>query len=214
MKLPVDPLCSWGFVNVQRSDFEVHIPRAYADTPEGHRLLDRCDDGGIQAVISGIDGHECDEILLRKCDYIIDTWTTMLADSTQYWYWNTVWAGKRQDNMLTNPKYDVSKHDVSKTRLQDRYSGYGWKHSSGGYHGNGNWQCRGCGGKCKRGRCRVMPGKEQLDLPDDRLPEKGSKEWLSLTVEDICERYRWQKASGKHVVENTFVNSIDTFSSD
>ena len=214
MKLPVDPSCTWGFENLQRSDFEVHISENHAATPEGQKLLDRCNDGGIQAVISGIDDNECDEILLQKCDYIIDNWTTMLADPTRAWYWNTVWAGKRQDNMLTNPKYDVSKYDVSKTRLRDRYNGYGWRHSSGCYHGNGDWQCRDCGGNCKRGRCRVNPGKEQLVLHDNGLPEKGSKEWLELSVEDICERYRWQKASRKHVVEDASFNSIDTFSGD
>ncbi|KAF2868651.1 hypothetical protein BDV95DRAFT_456875, partial [Massariosphaeria phaeospora] len=151
---PSDPIIRWPFQNAIRSDVRMHISQANAATCIGEKLLKRCADEGITFSISGATDEECDEAMLEESDYLIDEHTYNLCWNGDWWYWNHARPGVPQDNMLMNPKYDVRKHDVSESRLRYRYSQYGWKASSGGYHGNGPWRCRMCNGKCKRGKCK------------------------------------------------------------
>jgi hypothetical protein len=201
------------FGNLQRSDLELRMSECQAATGSGRRIIERCSEGGIPTTISGADDAECDAIMLEECDYVIDQWVESSFESSA-WYWNTARPGIRQDTLLTNPKYDMSKHDVSKTRLSRRYAGYGWKASSGGMHGNGgDWRCRDCGGKCKRGKCRINPG-EDREVPEwKRLPAKGSAAWKDITADEACRKMRYQRLPGAWTGIDEYC-SIDTFSGD
>ncbi|KAF2123856.1 hypothetical protein P153DRAFT_361506 [Dothidotthia symphoricarpi CBS 119687] len=140
----------YAFRYLQKLDLELRISYARAATGTGKNILQHCINGDIRVLISGKDDEECDEIMLQECDYIIDSRTTYLAA----WFWNSARPGVPQDSMLTNPDYNVNQHDVSSTRLRNRYNAYAWRPSSGGFHGNfRDWRCRKCDGKCKRGRC-------------------------------------------------------------
>lgn len=199
---------SGNFRTLQKSDLELRISRSHANTPAGTAILNCAKTGGIVARISGKDDDECEEIMLQQCDYLIDPQTTSLD---YVWYWNNARTGTPQDNMLTNSKYDVSKHDVSLTRLRDRYGSRGWTPSSGAFHGNMKWRCR-CGAMCKRGRCKVFPAEER-DVPEYfKMPQEGSKGWAELTSNDVCDRFRWQKRSRTYQVDDVLLKSIDTFS--
>jgi hypothetical protein len=195
------------FANLQRSDFSLHMSSARVATGAGRRVLEQCKAGGIAVVISGADDSSCDAHMLRESDYIIDP----SIEAHAHWFWHTSRPGIPQDSLLTNPAYDVSRHDASKKRLMKRYAGHGWRANSGCSHGNGAWVCRGCGGKCKRGMCKVNPAEEK-EVPEwFRLPEKGSEEWRDLTAEEACWKMGFQSFSGRYAVRDEF-RSIDTFS--
>jgi hypothetical protein len=196
--------------NVQRSDLELRISATHAASGAGKRLFERCGAGGIQVVVSGADDAECEEIMLQECDYIIDRW---IQDGSS-WYWNTARTGMPQNTMLTNPKYDMSKHDVSKSRLRNRYAGHAWTASSGGWHGScGDWTCPECGGKCKRNKCKVNPGGERPTPEWCLLPDKGSPEWRNLSAADACLRMQWQRSTNSLGIKKSY-SSINTFSGD
>ncbi|KAH4048536.1 hypothetical protein HBH49_159920 [Parastagonospora nodorum] len=199
------------FANIQRSDLELRLSEPQAGTGEGKRLIERCSKGGIEVVVSGADDAACREIMLQESDYVIDR----CVEGNAAWYWNTARSGVRQDNALTNPKYDMAKHhDVSKTRLQRRYAGHGWTANSGCSHGNGGgFACVGCGGKCKRWKCRVNPGVERVGAEWARLPAKGSVDWRELSAEDACFRMQYQRLPSQLPAKEMY-NSIDTFSGD
>jgi hypothetical protein len=196
--------------DLQRSDLELRMSESRAATGAGQRVLERCDADGIRVVISGATDSECNDGMLQDCDYVIDRWTW----ENYSWFWNTARPGVPQETVLTNPKYDMSKHDVSKIRLGNRYAGYGWKANSGCSHGNGgSWRCRGCGGSCKRGRCRVNPPAEESGPEWMMLPDKRSIEWRELTANDACMRMLQQRIPGRYNVRDMY-SSIDTFSGD
>jgi hypothetical protein len=199
------------FANIRRADLELHISISHAATGAGRRLRERCNNGGIDVVVSGADDADCEELMLQDCDYIIDRWT---RDDTP-WYWETAWAGILQYNILTNSNYDMSRHhDYSKRRLLDRYAGYGWTATSGGMHGNGGYHaCVECGGKCKRKKCRINPGVERETAEWARLPAKGSSEWRSLSSEDACRMMQFQRLPSQPPAKDVY-SSIDTFSGD
>jgi hypothetical protein len=196
--------------DLQRSDLELRISESHAATGAGRRVIDRCDADGIRVVVSGATDSECEDGMLQDCDYVIDRW----AWDNYSWFWDTARSGVPQDTVLTNPKYDMSRHDVSKTRLGNRYASHGWNANSGCSHGNGgSWRCRDCGGKCKRGRCRINPPAEKLGRGRIMLPDKGSVEWRELTANDACMRMPRQRVSGRCDM-NDMYSSIDTFSGD
>jgi hypothetical protein len=196
--------------DLQQSDLEIRISESRASTGAGRRVLERCDADGIRILISGATDSECEDGMLQDCDYIIDHWLW----ENYSWFWNTARPGVPQDTVLTNPKYDMSKHDVSKTRLGTRYASHGWNVNSGCSHGNGGlWRCSDCGGKCKRGRCRINPPAEELGLEWIMLPDKRSVKWRELTANDACMRMLQQRAPGRCVVKDIY-SSIDTFSGD
>lgn len=209
--IPYDPNII-SFRDIQKSDLELRMSEARASTGPGQKILRRCTAGGIQAVVDGKDDDECDANMLEQCDYLIDVWTTYHYLD---WYWKYAWTGKVEDNMLTNPYYNVGQHDKSKTRLRDRYNGYAWRESSGGCHGTSKtreWRCSKCGAKCKRDQCKRYPFDELPIFKWTKMPERGSEEWKDLTANDVLEQLRMQKWSGRHIVEDLFSQSIDTFS--
>jgi hypothetical protein len=200
------------FNNLQTSDLELRISNERANTPSGAKIMRRCEAGGISVVIQGDNDEECNGMMLEQCDYVIDNWTTT-GGSYSYpnWFWDTARAGMPQDNMLTNPKYDVSQHDVSKTRLRDRYAGHGWTAGSGGFHGNGgDWRCH-CGRKCKRGKCKFEPGDDLPNHSSIELPKRGNQEWYKLSAEDACRCVSARRSYWKNTDQHEF-RSIDTFS--
>jgi hypothetical protein len=195
--------------NLQRSDLELRISVAHASTGSGRRLFERCSVGGIQVVVSGADDTECEETMLQESDYIIDRW---IQDGPSSWYWETARTGTPQDTVLTNPKYDMSKHDVSKWRLRNRYAGRGWTATSGAMHGNGgDWACARCGGRCKRRKCKIDPSEASLIAEWCLLPDKGSAEWRSISAADACWRMEWQRLSQSSGKEKLY-SSIGSFS--
>ena len=204
------PRLHWYFRHVQKTHLEVRVSRARAATSDGRRLLLRCAADEVRVVISGDDDDECNEIMLNECDYIIDEQTQFHRD----WFFKTARPGVPQDSMLTNPEYDVSRHDYSKHRLGERYAGRGWRASSGAFHGNHDWYCGGCGGKCKRGRCKVTSYERPNYANQRLLPEKGSREWADMSSGEVVSRYNFQMAFGKHIVQKELRTSIDTFSGD
>lgn len=206
--LPPNP--NAHFRQVRKTDLEIRMSRARAATFDGRRVRERCAANEMRVVISGEDNDECTEIMLEECDYIIDERTTWYSE----WFWKTARLGIPEDNMLTNADYDVSQHDYSKYRLSNRYGGIAWKASSGGFHGNYDWSCRGCGGKCKRGRCKTTSYEPPVYANQRLLPDKGSREWLDMTSNELIHRYRFQMAFGKHVVQEELRTSVDTFSGD
>ena len=206
--IPEDPIYS-RFRHVERSDLELRISSSRAGTPHGKALLKRCKTATISALVSGEDDDECDEIMLMECDYMIDSWTTTYPAT---WFWESVRAGIPQDTLLNNPAHDMSQYDASKRRLARRYNNYSERQSCC-FRGNGGWRCAGCGGKCKRGRCKVKMVEERDVLCYNRLPKEGSREWVGFTAEDVVRRYRLQKAVDG-VVEERMARSIDTFSGD
>ncbi|RMZ67514.1 peptidase A1 [Pyrenophora seminiperda CCB06] len=208
--LPPRPNPNRYFRDLRKSDLEVRVSHERAETPDGRRLLSRCASEDVCVVVSGKDDDECTEQMLGECDYIIDEQTTIWDE----WFWNTARTGIPQDSMLTNPEYDVKQHDYSKHRLGNRYRGYAWRASSGGFHGNYDWICRGCGGKCKRGRCRTGSYEPPVYANQRLLPDKGSREWLDLTANEVVHRYEFQMAVGAHVVQSELRTSIATFSGD
>ena len=210
-----NPYFMWGVI---QSDIHFHTSLSNSQSQLGRRALQRCRDAGYEPTIHGSDNTDCDNELLDECDYVIDI--NYLPQFGGFdWFWNHVHPGIRQDNMLTNPKYDVGRHDISKRGLAGRTKFSIQGHNSGCYHGNYDWQCYGCGGKCKRGRCKVNPGKERIVPEAYRLPEKGSTnpEWKNLTAADVCYRYRlqhWPEAPGKWHKGRDDWGSIDMFSGD
>jgi hypothetical protein len=198
------------FANLLRSDVELRISETHAGAGAGQRVLERCKAGGIRVVISAATDSECADSMLRDCDYIIDE----SVERNSAWFWSTARTGVPQDSILTNPDYNMSQHDASKWRLSQRYAGHGWNANSGCSHGNGgNWRCHGCGGKCKRGRCRINPPKERPVDEWLRLPDKGSAEWRGLSADDACVRIKAQRKPGR-LDEVDVYSSIDTFSGD
>jgi hypothetical protein len=198
------------FANLLRSDLELRVSEAHAATGAGQRVLQRCNAGGIRVVISGVTDLECHENMLQDCDYVIDD----SAWGYQEWFWKTARIGVPQDSLLTNPSFDMSQHDASKTRLSRRYAGHGWKANSGCSHGNGGfWRCHGCGGKCKRGRCRINPPQESPAPEYLRLPDKGSAEWRAISANEACMRMRQQRVPGRFDGMDVY-SSTDTFSGD
>jgi hypothetical protein len=198
------------FANLLRSDLELRISETHASTGAGQRVLERCNAGGILVVVRGATDLECHDSMLEDCDYVIDD----SAWGNQEWFWSTARTGVPQDNFLTNPSYDMSQHDASKMRLSRRYAGHGWNANSGCSHGNGGlWTCHGCGGKCKRGRCKINPPKESPVPEYLRLPDKGSVEWRELSADAACTRMRQQRVPGRFDGIDMY-SSIDTFSGD
>lgn len=197
------------FANIQPSDLQLRISESHAATGAGKRILQRCADAGISTLISGMDDAECDASMLQEADYIIDKWIQGCSSS---WYWDVARPGVKQDNIATNPRYDMSKHDVSKTRLRDRYAGHAWTATSGGMHGNGGiYACTGCGRRCKRGKCQIGP-LEDLKVPEwCRLPGGTSAEWRDISADDACERMWCQRLPRYSGFIDSY-SSIDTFS--
>ena len=134
-----------------RSDFQLHICDSRASTKAGRKLLRLCTAEGIQTAISGATDEECDEIMLGKSNYLIDFCTRQYTRSFEFWYSNAR-SGRLQRHELNDPSY--LKTDVGWRRLTGRYLGYGWRASSGCFHGNGPWRCQVCGGQCKRNKCK------------------------------------------------------------
>ncbi|KAF2799740.1 hypothetical protein K505DRAFT_294106 [Melanomma pulvis-pyrius CBS 109.77] len=211
--------------NMCRSDLELNISQTRAATLAGGAIIKRCASEGIATRINGTTDEECDSIILVESDYLIDFLTPELDFRHATWFQRYARTGQTQDNMLTNADYDVGRHDVSKMRLSNRYSGHGWQASSGAYHGNGVWRCSMCGGKCKNGKCAVGPpadrkeeyvrrAKEKEKWVDDwvKLPEKGDKRWKELTAEEMCQRFYMRKQAGLKNELNW--KSVDTFSAE
>jgi hypothetical protein len=204
------PYLTGVFANIQRSDLELRISQSQASTGAGKRLLERCAAGGIAAVINSTDDTECEERMLQECDYFIDRW----CEQSFEWYWNTAWTGRPQNSVLTNPKYNMKMyHDYSKRRLTYRYAGHGWRAHSGCSHGNGSWRCDSCGGKCKRGWCRVNPGEETEVAEWARLPARSNIEWRSLSADDVCRMMKFQHWRSQPSAKDMY-SSIDTFIGD
>ncbi|KAF2627712.1 hypothetical protein BU25DRAFT_59089 [Macroventuria anomochaeta] len=204
----------WG---VLKSDIHLHTSSAYAESANGRRTLQRCLASGFSPTVHDSSDIDCDNDLLEQCDYVIDI--NYLPYQDLNWFWQFARPGIRQDNMLSNPKYRVSQHDISKKGLAGRTKFSIWGHNSGCYHGNYDWGCRGCGGKCKRGRCKVNPQPERVVPETYRLPEKGSTDskWKDLTATDVLYRYRLQhypQAPGKWHKGRDDWGSVDTFSDD
>jgi hypothetical protein len=212
--------------NMCRNDLEVHVSKTQASTLAGEKTLKRCEEEKTMTHISGTTDEECDTIMLEKSHYLIDFLTPGLHYNHESWLRKYASPGQAQDNMLTNPKYDVSRHDTSQLRLSRRYMGYGWQASSGGFHGNGTWRCEVCcgtDGRCTRKKCVVGPSKERKeDLERNtkekekwvdewvRLPAEGDKRWMEMTAEEVCCRFRIRRlADGK---EDGRWKSVDTFS--
>lgn len=195
-------------------------------TMAGQKVLRRCAKEGIPTKISGADDVECDDAMLKESHYLIDFITKELRTPIDSWFQNQARAGIPQDNIFTNPSYDISNSYDERDRLRLRYAGYGWKASSGGYHGNGPYHCRYCGGKCKRNsKCKGQPKPERLGEMNDweerhekwknenlRLPGPRNEQWKNLTADLICWRYIMQDL-GKYGVKEKW-KSIDTFSGD
>jgi hypothetical protein len=212
--------------NMCRNDLEVHISETQASTLAGEKTLKHCKEENIMTHINGTTDEECDTIMLEKSHYLIDFLTPGLHYDYESWLRKYASLGQAQDNMLTNPKYDVGRHDASQVRLSRRYMGYGWKASSGGFHGNGTWSCGICcgtDGRCTRKKCVVGPSeerKEDLERSTKEkekwvdecviLPAEGDRKWMEMTAEELCRRFRIRRfADGK---ENGRWKSVDTFS--
>ncbi|KAF1944609.1 hypothetical protein EJ02DRAFT_340314 [Clathrospora elynae] len=175
--LPTNPVY-YPLWNVQNSDLDLRIFPAHAAAAASKRLLQRCETESIQAGVSGEDDAECNEIMLHpqvRLRYRFNDHVSLIL----------VRPGVRQENMLTNPKYDVSKFANSPFRLQGQYKGFTWRPNSGCSHGNGLWHFQCCGGKCKRGRWKMNPGVEKLISEGAKPPERASKEWSDLTANGI-----------------------------
>ncbi|KAL6711111.1 hypothetical protein ACN47E_006986 [Coniothyrium glycines] len=200
----------YGFRSLHALDLELHMSIPHAATSTGRTLLRRCEAVGFVAVVDGADDGECDEVMLGSCDYILDPWTT--ANPRTY-FWSTLRRGIPENHLFNNPKYHRSQHDASQWRLRDRYHGYGFRASSGaGWKGNFGWKCPGCGGRCKRDKCKDHLYKEDNDiLCWYRLPKVGSQNWGQWTTNEVMSMYRTQKGVQKYVDEN-LTSSVDTFS--
>jgi hypothetical protein len=220
------PVIGWpSFQYMSRSDLELHVPISHATTTTGKKLLKRCADEGIPTVISGVSNEECDELMLQMSHYLIDFLTHEYCHTIHTHFPHYFRPGIPEDNILTNMKYNMNRHDVSKHRLRNRYAGYGWRQSSGGYHGNGgDYSCVICGGKCKRGICKgtqidvkrmVEQQKwvktEEAWIEDTlNLPTPGNEKWRGLTAEDLC--WRFHMLSLPRYKDAKRWHSIDTFS--
>jgi hypothetical protein len=212
--------------NMCRADLELHISETQASTFVGEKILKRCKGEGISTRVSAITNARCDEVMLRESNYLIDFLTPDLHYDHEAWLRNYARPGHAQQNMLTNPNYDVGKHDASRWRLSRRYMGYGWRASSGGFHGNGEWRCNTCSGtdgRCTRKNCVYGLSKErkeefersakgQAKWVDEnvKLPGKDDKRWMDMTAEEVSRRYMIRGfADGK---EDERWKSVDTFS--
>jgi hypothetical protein len=193
---------------VEKLDIEIHMSDAHATTPTGRKILQRCQEEDLQTIIHGVKNDDCDEELLLECDYVIDLHNS--THQSDYWFWYHARPGIPEDNMLTNPKYDTEKLKLGRW---NRITYSAWTPSSGAYHGNGIWSCSGCGGKCKRGRCKVKPSTEEVSSARYKIPEKGSAEWRDFTAADVCRLYWNQSTPGKSHERDDW-SSIDTFSGD
>jgi hypothetical protein len=206
----------WFLRDVCMSDIEVHTSIAHAKSPDGSRMLARCQEVGFKTSVHGAENGDCDEELLQECDYLVDLHHS--AHQDRNWFWQHARPGIREDNMLTNPKYSTAKHDISALGLAGRTHFSVWSNTSGCFHGNYEWHCGGCGGKCKRGRCKVNPRPEREVPVWGRLPVKGSKDWRELTASDVCWRYQFQNnhgmTPGKYTSCRDDWSSVDTFSGD
>lgn len=214
-----------SFRHMSRADLELRISQARAATATGKKVLKRCADEGIATMISGDSDEECDEIMLQESHYLIDFLTRDHCHSFHTHFPNHIRPGTPEDNMLTNVKYNMKKHDASQYRLRDRYAGYGWKQSSGGYHGNGgNYRCAMCGGKCKRGICKGRQIDEKRMVEQEKweeteeawieewlsAPAPGSEKWRDITAEGLC--WRFQMLSLPRYKDAKRWHSIETFS--
>jgi hypothetical protein len=213
-----------AFSYISLSDLELRVSKACAATATGKNVLKRCADEGIATVISGISDEECDELMLQESHYLIDFLTHDYCHPFHSHFPKHIRAGNPEDNMLTNAKYNVDQHDVSQYRLRNRYAGYAWKESSGGYHGNGYYRCAVCGGNCKRTICKGRQVDEKRIVERQKWeeteeawreenltsPMPGSANWRDRTANDLCWRFsmlklpRYKDAKQWH--------SIDTFS--
>lgn len=205
----------WFLKDVGSSDIEIHMPHTHAKTANGRKIIAQCQGYGFKTNVHGAENDDCDEEMLQDCDYVIDLHHSAHQDYN--WFWQHARTGIREDNMLTNPKYNIGKHDISKHGLAGRIQFSVWSKTSGCFHGNYPWRCYGCGGKCKRGRCKVSPRPDR-ELPQwHRLPVKGSAEWKELTASDVCWRYQVQnnpETPSKYAHVRDDWSSIDTFSGD
>ncbi|KAF2260267.1 hypothetical protein CC78DRAFT_620395 [Lojkania enalia] len=202
---------------VCRADLELRLPSPRAETKAGRKLLQQCRQNGIRTLISGDTDEECDNIMLEESHYLIDLRSLGLASNYYYWLEKYAKPGIPQYNSLSSPEF--KNPDYSRLRLGKRYAAYGWLKSSGCSHGNGEWRCKNCGGKCKRGKCKVDVSPEQKKRIEERekdwqdrisLPEPGDKRWKDITSADLCERYRCRGLTRSGNM-NRWV-SIDTFS--
>jgi hypothetical protein len=194
------------FLNVEKEDLELRISTSFAASKAGKRVLGRCETNGIRTKLCGDSDKECDELMLEESDYLIDG---CLEFGYTDWFFDHVQLGIPQDTMLTNPDYDVSRHDHS--GLHNRIGFSIWSRNSGCFHGNPEWRCDGCGGKCKRRRCRLNPPPNTPAPLYARLPPRGSVQWRELTTADICLLFRRQTRPGAHPDRDDW-GSIDTFS--
>ena len=214
-----------AFQYMSRSDLELRVSESYASTAVGQKVLKRCVNEGIATLISGISDEECDELMLQDSDYLIDFLTHEHCPAFHTHFPNHIRTGIPQSNILTSPNYKMDRHDVSQYRLGRRYSGYGWKQSSGAYHGNGgDYRCGMCGGKCKRDICKGQSvnkarfeERQKWEKTEEAWieewlspPMPGSEKWRDVTAYDLCWRFhmlslpRYKNASRWH--------SVDTFS--
>lgn len=215
------------FRGMHRSDVQLRISESRTATKQGRQLLQKCDDEGILTLISGGTDKECDEIMLEDSQYLIDFHTPQLFsdyflrfqhDHSRLSWFDRARAGVPQDDVLTNPKYHA--WDASRWRLAERYAGHGWRAKSGLSKGNGPWRCSSCGGKCKRGRCKVLsPAYENStkhsDERDDEwvtLPAWGDRRWAEMTASDLAAKFWHGKRLGMQ--RDRRWQSVDTFSSE
>jgi hypothetical protein len=194
------------FLDVEKEDLELRMSSTFAASNAGKRVLGRCKTNGIRTKLCGDSDKECDELMLEESDYLIDG---CLEFGYTDWFFNHVQPGIPQDTMLTNPDYDVSRHDHS--GLHNRIEFSVWSRNSGCFHGNPEWRCGGCGGKCKRGRCRLNPPPDTPAPSYAKLPPCGSVQWRDLTAADICLLFWRQTRPGAHPDRDNW-ESIDTFS--
>jgi hypothetical protein len=172
-------------LGVRSSDIEIHTSLAHAHSPLGPKTLSRCQAPAFTTKIHGATDIDCDEKLVKSSSYLIDL--HHITNQGLTWFLQHSQPGLRENNMLTNPKYDVAKHGlVPRARFSV------WSRNSGCFHGNYTWRCGGCGGKCKRGRCKVDPRPEMMVPEWLRLPRRGSVGWRELLAEESCKKY-WRQ---------------------
>jgi hypothetical protein len=194
------------FLYIEKGDFELRISKSSAASNAGKKIIQRCKANGIRSKVCGDDDEECDRLMLEESDYLVEG---CLEFGYRDWFFDHAQPGVPQNSMLTNPNYNVKLHDHS--GLSSRIEFSVWSRNSGCFHGNPTWRCGGCGGKCKRGRCRVNP---RPDIPAPsytKLPPDGSVQWRDLTAADVCLLFRHQTRPGAHPDRDNW-GSIDTFS--
>ncbi|KAJ4320217.1 hypothetical protein N0V94_003481 [Neodidymelliopsis sp. IMI 364377] len=195
---------------IKQSDIEIHTSLAHAHSPLGRKTLSRCQALGFTTKTHGTTNTDCDEDLLESSAYLLDL--HHLTSQGLTWFLQHAQPGVRESNLLSDPDYDVRKLEVAP---RPRFSV--WSRNSGCFHGNYTWRCGGCGGKCKRGRCRVSPRPERMVPEELRLPRRGSVQWRELSAEEVCRRY-WAQCDpervGRYHCGVDDWGSVDTFSGD